>query len=287
MHLSRRALLGAGGLLTATGVGGGLVEHDLLPGRTTAHELLGLNGEAGEIPEVAPGPRAEGVLNSDLVDLRPRYWISYPPGTRPGDRMPVVVALHGAGSTAEGWCDRLGLDAFLAASGHRMAVAAVDGGTSSFWHERSDGQDAGRMLLEEFLPVLAERGLDLGACALLGWSMGGLGALLAGARLAEDGPPPPVLAVSPALWPAYDQAMPGAFDTEEQYDACMALVDRGLDLDCRVDCGTGDPFYRDVRTVLEGHDVPQHYAAGAHDPAYWTRVLPGQLDWLATRLSAR
>ncbi len=286
MHLSRRALLGAGGLLTVAGVGGGLVEYDLLPGRTTAHELLGLNGEAGDIPAAAPGPRDEGVLRSRFVDAPPRYWISYPPGTSPGDRMPVAVALHGAGSTAEGWCDQLGLDQFLAASGHRMAVAAVDGGTSSFWHERSDGQDAGRMLLDEFLPLLADRGLDLQARGLIGWSMGGLGVLMAGARLADGGTPPPVLAVSPALWPAYDQAMATAFDTEEQYDACMALVDEGLALDCRVDCGTGDPFYRDVRAVLDGHDVEQHYAAGAHDPAYWTRVLPGQLDWLATRLSA-
>lgn len=287
MHLSRRSLLGAGGLLAVTGVGGGLVEHDLLPGRTTAHDLLGLNGEPGEVPDVAPGPRDEGVLLSGLVDHPPRFWISYPPGAGRGDRLPVAVALHGAGSTAEGWCDRLGLDVFLAASGHQMAIAAVDGGTSSFWHERSDGEDAGRMLLDEFLPLLADRGLDLGSCGLIGWSMGGLGALMAGARLADAGTSAPVLAVSPALWPEYDQAMPSAFDTEEQYGECMALVDRGLKLDCRVDCGTGDPFYRDVRAVLDGHDVPQHYEPGAHDPAYWTRVLPGQLDWLAERLSAR
>ena len=228
----------------------------------------------------------EGTLRSGLVEPDPGYRISYPPGVHPGESLPVVIALHGAGGTAGTWCDNLGLDRFLAASGHRMAVAAVDGGATSFWHERSNGEDAGRMLLEEFLPLLDEQGLDLSRLALLGWSMGGLGALIHGARLADQGVAPPVLAVSPALWPDYEQAMPGAFDSRKQYDDAMALVRRALDLDTRVDCGTGDPFYRDVRQVLDEAEVERHWEPGAHDPAYWTRVLPGQLDWLAERLSA-
>ncbi len=285
MRLSRRGLLVAGAGVAAAGVGGTLVEYDRLPGRSDAHALLGLNGEPGVVPDVEPGRRVMGTLRSGLVEPDPGYRISYPPGVEPGESLPVLIALHGAGGTAGSWCDELGLDRFLAASGHRVAVAAVDGGATSFWHERSDGQDAGRMLLEEFQPLLGEQGLDLSRLALLGWSMGGLGALMHGARLAEDGAAPPVLAVSPALWPAYDQAMSEAFDSEKQYDDCMALVRRGLALEARVDCGTGDPFYRDVREVLGDADVERHWEPGAHDPAYWTRVLPEQLDWLAERLS--
>ena len=77
-----------------------------------------------------------------------------------------------------------------------------------------------------------------------------------------------------------------AFDDEEQYDECMALARESLLDGTRVDCGTGDPFYRDVRDVLEDVEVEQHYEPGAHDSAYWTRELPGQLDWLAERMSA-
>ncbi len=117
--------------------------------------------------------------------------------------------------------------------------------------------------------------------------MGGLGVLMLGAELAADGADVPVLAVSPALWPAYDQVTTDfAFDNESQYDACMALARAELVAGTRVDCGTGDPFYRDVREVLDGTDVEEHYEPGAHDTAYWTRELPGQLDWLADRLSA-
>lgn len=286
MRLTRRGLLVATGGAAVVGAGGTLVEYDVFPGRSRVHAMLGLTGDAGAIPDVEPGHRVEGTLRSGLVEPDPDYRISYPPGVEPGESLPVVVALHGSGGTADTWSDALGLDRFLAASGHEFAIAAVDGGLTSYWHERSDGEDAGRMLLEEFLPLLGERGLDLSRLALLGWSMGGLGALMHGARLADQGAAPPVLAVSPALWPAYDQAMPGAYDTEQQYDDCMALVRQGLELDARVDCGTADPFYRDVRAVLDGVDVEQNYERGTHDAAYWTRELPGQLDWLADRLSA-
>lgn len=284
MRLTRRGLLAAGGGLAAAATTGALVEYDVLPGRTPVHELLGLTGDPGAIPDAEPGERDEGRFASSYVDVDPHWVVSHPPGVSPGERLPVVVALHGAGRTAEAWFDELGVDQFLAASGHRFAVAAVDGGLRSFWHERSDGQDAGRMVHEEFLPLLADRGLRL--AGVIGWSMGGLGGLVLGSRLADEGEARPVLAVSPALWPAYDQAMPEAYDNEQQYDEAMALARAQLARETRVDCGTADPFYRDVRTVLEGIDVDQHYERGGHDAAYWTRVLPGQLDWLAARVSA-
>ena len=91
--------------MVVVGAGGALVEYDVLPGRSRAYDLLGLNGEAGVVPDVEPGPRVEGVLQSEYVDDDPAYWISYPPGVEPGDELPVVVALHGAGRTAETWCD--------------------------------------------------------------------------------------------------------------------------------------------------------------------------------------
>jgi pimeloyl-ACP methyl ester carboxylesterase len=283
VRVSRRGLLtgAAAGVVGVAGAGT-LVERDVLPGRPLAHRLLGLNGAAGHIPDADPGPRSTGTLPSDHVDTDPGYVLLYPPGSRPGDRLPTVVLLHGAHSSAAQKIDSMGLDHFLAASGRRVALAAVDGGDHSYWHERSDGQDAGAMVLEDFLPFLRDRGLD--PQGFWGWSMGGFGALALGAT--EEGRRMNgVVAVSPALWPDYDDVSPDAFDTREQYDAGMRLVasDRPP---TRVDCGTGDPFYRDDLDVLDGLDVEVHYSPGAHDTAYWTRVAGSELAWLADRLDA-
>ena len=180
------------------------------------------------------------------------------------------------GRTAKVWCDELGLDRFLAASGHRMAVAAVDGGVASYWHERADGQDARRMVREEFLPLLAEQGLDADRPGLLGWSMGGLGVLMLGAELDRD---LPVLAVSPALWPSYDQVMTDlAFDDEEQYDECMALARESL---VAARGSTAAPVTRSTATSARWSRTPRSSSTTSRAPT--TRrtgraVLPGQLD---------
>ena len=184
-------------------------------------------GEAGVVPDVEPGPRVEGMLRVLAGGGGPGV-LDQLPARQPArvTSLPVVVALHGAGRTAGQWCDELGLDRFLAASGQRMAVAAVDGGPTSFWHERADGQDAGRMVLDEFLPLLRRPGSR--------HRTAGAARLVDGRPRRDDARRPPasaasaapVLAVSPALWPDFDQAMPTAFDSEEQYDECMALVRR-------------------------------------------------------------
>jgi pimeloyl-ACP methyl ester carboxylesterase len=60
-----------------------------------------------------------------------------------------------------------------------FALASVDG-RSSYWHRRVGGEDRMAMLLQDFLPLLADRhGLARGPVALVGWSMGGYGAVLA------------------------------------------------------------------------------------------------------------
>jgi S-formylglutathione hydrolase FrmB len=192
------------------------------------------------------------------------------------------VLLHGAHSSAANKIDSMGLDRFLSASGRRLALAAVDGGDHSYWHERSDGQDAGAMVLEDFLPFLRDQGLD--PQGLWGWSMGGFGALALGAT-AQGRQLSGIVAVSPALWSDFDDITPEAFDDRSQYDEGMRLV-AGTRPETRVDCGTGDPFYRNDLDVLDGLDVEAHYSPGAHDTAYWTRVAGSELAWLADRVGA-
>lgn len=67
-----------------------------------------------------------------------------------------------------------------------------------------------------------------------------------------------------------------------------ALFPRRPELDrlaLRVDCGRGDPFFGDVERFVGGlPGVTARVRAGAHDTAYWTRVLPGQLAWLGARV---
>ena len=54
----------------------------------------------------------------------------------------------------------------------------------------------------------------------------------------------------------------------------------------RIDCGTGDPFYRDVQDYVAGFDgsVTSTFQPGAHDAGYWRRMLPAELAFLGEHL---
>ncbi len=65
------------------------------------------------------------------------------------------------------------------------------------------------------------------------------------------------------------------------FDACY----HDIVPDRRIDCGTGDPFYRNVREFADGTDIETHFSGGGHDAGYWTRMLPDELAWLGERLS--
>ena len=275
MGMSRRSLLIGGGLgaVGALGAGAVGVEYDVLPGRRFAYDVLGLNGDSGVIPDVAPGPIERGVLDGAA------WWVCRPPGAP--RRLPVVVALRGAGGTAQSVLENDCVDRFLAASAQQFAIAAIDGGRS-YWHPRADGSDTGQLVLESFLPLLASRGLQADRPGFLGWSMGGYGALLLGST-ARSGP---ICASSPALWPSYDETTPDAFDSQDDFDryGMFARRDDLTGLDVRIDIGRGDPFIHNVEDFVEGTSVETHVAAGGHEDAYWTRILPDQLAWLGARL---
>ena len=110
-----------------------------------------------------------------------------------------------------------GLAQAVAAGIPPFAVVAVDGG-GSYWHKRASGEDSGAMVLDELIPMLSAQGLDTSRVGFLGWSMGGYGALLLGARL---GPArtAAICAVSPALWTSSGATAPGAFDGADDYAA--------------------------------------------------------------------
>lgn len=228
------------------------VEEGVLPGRSTVHRLLGLNGPAGEVPSLDPGVMATGSFASRWRSGDTGWAISYPPGFDLGATLPVLVSLHGVGGDhSSSFGDYLGLDRFLAqavANGvPPFAIAAIDGGRS-YWHQRRSGEDSARMVTEEFVPLLAEHGLSADRIALFGWSMGGFGALdiartLGAERVAA------VAAGSPALWHRADQTPDGAFDDAADFDIHTPFGRQSaLDgIPTRIDCGDGDGFLPTVR----------------------------------------
>jgi S-formylglutathione hydrolase FrmB len=292
--LSRRTLLLGGGATAAVAVGAGIgVEQGVLPGRPWVQSRLGLNGTAGTVPDVAPGPVERGSFVSRHrlgVDTR---WVVVRPPDAPAD-LPVVVALHGLHQDAETVVGpSLGLDRYLAAAVADgvapFAVAAVDGGTS-YWHPRPDDEDTGAMVVDEFLPLLADQGLDVSRIGLLGWSMGGYGALRLGGVLGPDRVAA-VVAASPAIWQDPHAASASGFADAAEYER-FTVVGHQADLAgiaVRIDCGTGDPFYRDVQDYADsldrsrgpdGAELVSTFEPGAHTPAYWRRMLPAELEFL-------
>lgn len=287
----RRLLLTAAGVGVAGGAALGAVETELVPGRPWLRRALGRDGADGVVPDVQTGPLTTGAFASAARGRDVGWALSRPPDA--SGPLPVVVSLHGRGldHTASFGPDGLALDRFLAAAvgegAAPFAVASVDGG-DRYWHDRADGDRVGTMVLEEFLPLLADQGLDTSRIGFLGWSMGGVGSL----RFASVLGPDRVAAVSvmsPALWEEYADTAPGAYDDEADFeDAGVMGRQRELDgIAVRVDCGESDPFYPATRDYVDGFDrrPAGGFELGDHDRGYWRRIAPEALEFLGTALT--
>ncbi|MFL6161314.1 MAG: alpha/beta hydrolase-fold protein [Jatrophihabitantaceae bacterium] len=285
--ISRRAaLLGS---LAAAGGGCLAFEEGLLPGRHRLNSALGLGGADSGLPAVPAGKKVSGrFVSARRLGRGCGYTIAYPNGA--AERIPVAVVLHARAVDHRAAFSQLGLDRFLTAGGHRFAVASVDGG-DTYWHRRASGEDAGAMVIEEFLPILRAHGLDTRRLALLGWSMGGYGALwlagvLGAAKVAATA------ALSPALWHRPGQTAPGAFDDPADFAAhdVFSHAPALAGIPVRVDCGTEDgfcPAARDYVRLLRSDPGPApagEFTPGGHAVAYWRRAVPGQLAFLAEQL---
>ena len=210
----------------------------------------------------------------------------------PGQTQPLrpLIALHGKGGDAAtvmaGGVER-GLAQAIAAGLPPFAVVSVDGG-GSYWHKRASGEDSGAMVLDELIPLLDAQGLDTSRVAFLGWSMGGYGALLLGARLGAARTAA-IAAVSPALWLSSAASAPGAFDGADDFTANSVFGLPALaSIPIRIDIGTSDPFYTATQEFIA--QLPHRPAGGSgpggHDADYWSSQLSGELDWIAPLLTA-
>jgi enterochelin esterase-like enzyme len=201
----------------------------------------------------------------------------------------VVYCLHGHGRDHRMAFDDIHLPDVVAAAHAPLAVAAVDGGSDSYWHARTSGSDPLAMLLDEFIPMVERHIGSEPPRALLGWSMGGYGALLA----AEHAPErfAAVAAASPALWTTPGATPAIAFDGAADYhrNDVFAGADRLTNMTVRIDCGTDDPFHdadAEFATKLP-HANPGTFSSGFHDAAYWRSVAPAQIATITRALVAR
>ena len=273
------------------------LETGVVPGRARVHDALGLTGPDGVVPDVPAGPVVTGSFDSFGRRTTVGYSIIYPDGYGPSTALPVVLALHGRGGDHRSAVNDLGIDRYLTAAVQDgtppFALATVDGGQDTYWHRRARGDDPGFMLDQEFLPLLEDRGLATHRYGVLGWSMGGYGALLwvalhywqrqvrPGTRAVAVG------ALSPALWREYGDVQPGAFDDAGDFERSQVFGRRTgfRDVAVRIDCGRDDPFATAAEELREELHAAGGQQLGAHTPGYWRRMLPDQLRFLGGKLA--
>jgi enterochelin esterase-like enzyme len=220
--------------------------------------------------------------------VKTNWVIALPPGHAGQPKLlRPVIALHGKDGNA-GQMLEMGVEDALAKLVKEgkppFAVVGVDGGSDCYWHKRASGEDSGAMVIEELLPMLASMGMDTSRVAFMGWSMGGYGSLLLGAKLGPS-QVAGICAISPALYTSYAGSAPGAFDS---YDDWVQNSVNGLpalsQIPLRVDCGVGDRFYFATKQFVSQLKKPPagSFSPGGHDVDYWRGQLPGELAWIVT-----
>jgi hypothetical protein len=261
---SRRTVLLGGSIAVLGGaaVAGGPAVARVAPGRYRLARQLGRCGDLPDLPRVRPGPVAELPAGASGAG---RIVIGLPPGARLGDRLPVVVLLHGAAGDARTPFDAYGVQYHLA--------AAVGGGTPPFAVAAVDVWEPFSLLSGRLLELLGAQRLRTDRIGVLGWSRGGAGALNFTAGPGA-GRVTVVAAASPALRTA----------------AVPSLAAGLADVPTHLSCGRDDPYASVTADLLSrlrrrpGSEAAGGIFAGCHDSAFRRRMLPEQLPFLGRHL---
>jgi S-formylglutathione hydrolase FrmB len=284
------SVLGAAG---GTGIWALLADARLVPGRGVMDQALGRCDIESNPPQAEPGALVRSSFFSQHRSRPVGYMLAYPPKIAAGTPLPVCLVLHGWGNTYKDPFDGLGYHRLLAgavaAGVPPFILASIDGG-ETYWHPRA-GDDPIGMITDDFPTVLTQHGLPVDKFGLLGYSMGGYGALVLAAKAPKRFPV--VAANSPAFWRSYDEANKvnaKAFDSEADWREWGDLRTRTLDLKTvavRVDCGESDSFEPAINALREQFPDPSvvHIAKGCHDNAFWRSVAPAQLALIGNTLT--
>jgi len=297
--VTRRTFL-LGGLGTAALAAAGAyagVEEGLLPGRVRLAHLTGqCDVDAAPPPMGTAGaPVESGRFASSARKTGVGWSLAIPPGTSPAG-LPVVLVLHGRGCNHTTAFTDLKLHDFLAgainAGTPSFALASADGGSDTYWHPRQDGDDPITMLVGEFLPLLASRGLKTDRIGVLGWSMGGYGSLLL-ARESHRGTlgnttVAAAAAGSPALFASYESSASGSFDDGAdfaKYGELASAPDVGT-TPLHVACGKDDAFTDETKRYRRNVDPTPAGGIdkGCHTDGYWRSLATEQLSFLGVHL---
>ena len=283
MELTRRRfLIAAGGGTAALAAGGAFYERHRLEDT--------LDPPHGRVPAGPTGPQTAGTFFSKARGRTVRWEVAWPPGSHPGDHLPVALVLHGRGDDSHAAFAVQGLQHFLGASVRAgtpaFALAAIDGGDHTYWHARADGDDPQTMLTDEFLPLLQRMGLRTDRFGLTGWSMGGYGALLLASQV-----PGRVLAVATdaaALWQRAADTAQGAFDGPADFarNDVFTRIARLSAIPLRLSCGRSDPFAGANHALVARLPTAQHaFPRGTHTVGCWNTMRPADMTFLGHHLA--
>jgi pimeloyl-ACP methyl ester carboxylesterase len=293
--VTRRQFIVGGGVLAGAAAALGVVGWRSWTVRGYWYSLTGAYGEPGTPPPAYGVTYEKGTLPSRHLAAPAAYDIAWPSGLADADERvkaatPVLICLPGRGrSPGELLQGHLRFGDYTADAiekrGVRPFVTAAVQASDTYWHKREAGDDAMALLFDEFIPfVRQDLGLG-GPMAIMGWSMGGYGAL----RAAELHPQQfcAVCGVSAALWRSYSDGVGDAFDSAADYAANDAFKNAGRlrDLPVRIDCGRQDPFYEADKAFAAALPEPPAggFEPGGHNDDYWSRVAPAEIDWIASQ----
>ena len=268
----------------AATTGGGITRRGVLVGVLAVPWLAACGRSTEEQPGV--GFQQGSISSKFWPGQEVRWRLARPERRGAGSAaQPLVIALHGYGGDADWPFANAHIERHVATTG--LAVATVDGG-NFYWHARKAGVDPSRLVIEELLPMMGGKGLAIDRVGLIGWSMGGYGALLMATRLGR-GRVAGVAAASAALWQSPADSAAGAFDGRDDFvrnDVFTAQARGKLRaIQVRLDCGRDDPFIVANRALArELPDAATTFDNGSHTEEYWTAHAGAQMAWLSKRL---
>jgi pimeloyl-ACP methyl ester carboxylesterase len=294
----RRVLTGLGGLAGVTALGAiglELVARGVLPGKQTLDQLDGAcSVQAAVVTLAAPGAIRTGTFYSQARRRRVAYSVAYPPGHRPGDRLPLIVWLHAFGGLHDSMPAQLLSMRRAGRPLAPMAMAAADGG-GLYWNPHP-GDDPMGMVIDELIPMCQRMGVGRPGpggqrrIGTSGISMGGYGAIL----LAEKYPGliGAVAAIAPAIWTSYEQARsvnPSAYASATAFDRADAVTHAaGLaTVAVRVASGADDPFHPGVEALVRAlpRGAVVDIGPGCHTAPFFDQQEPPSLEFLGRHLS--
>ena len=198
---------------------------------------------------------------------------------RPG----LLVFLHGRTDDLDGPSSTMSqamLDGLDRLGSRAPAVLLVNGGRSSYFHDRSSGA-WGRYVLRTAIPAgLRKLGADPRRVAIGGISMGGFGAL----HLATKRSFCAVGGHSPALWLSGGETPAGAFDGADDFVDATPFGRRIRSRAIWLDAGSDDPFRAATQELGRRLRVRVRVSKGGHDGDYWDAQMASYLRFYAAAL---